>query len=294
MPELPEVTTFINNIKKDVLNKIINNVIVYNPKILKNANEVYFTNFFKDEVINDIQRKGKYIIFSLSHNKSFVLHLRMEGKIIFHHHDDKLLNNHNLVTWFFADNNELRYYDTRMFGTMHIYEGDAYLQDKSLKKVGLEPFQKEFNAKYLINAMKSHPKKALKTLLLDQSIIAGIGNIYADEILYACKLNPTLTISELKENDYENLVKYSIKILKNAIDNKGTTIASYVNDSKNHTGNYQNYLKVHQQKDKQCVRCLNKIKKTVVNGRGTYYCETCQGKIKTKVLNKKKQNKITK
>lgn len=181
-----------------------------------------------------------------------------------------------------------------MFGTMHIYEGDAYLQDKSLKKVGLEPFQKEFNAKYLINAMKSHPKKALKTLLLDQSIIAGIGNIYADEILYACKLNPTLTISELKENDYENLVKYSIKILKNAIDNKGTTIASYVNDSKNHTGNYQNYLKVHQQKDKQCVRCLNKIKKTVVNGRGTYYCETCQGKIKTKVLNKKKQNKITK
>ena len=99
-----------------------------------------------------------------------------------------------------------------MFGTMHIYEGDAYLQDKSLKKVGLEPFQKEFNAKYLINAMKSHPKKALKTLLLDQSIIAGIGNIYADEILYACKLNPTATISELKEKVKSSTHKFCVSI----------------------------------------------------------------------------------
>ena len=188
----------------------------------------------------------------------------------------------------------MRYYDTRMFGTMHVYDGDASLQDKGLKKVGLEPFDENFNASYLMNAVKTHPKKALKTLLLDQSIIAGIGNIYADEILYACKLNPTSTVKDLTKKDYENLVKYTIKILKAAIDNKGTTIASYVNDSKNHTGNYQNYLKVHQQKDKKCVRCLSKIKKTVVNGRGTYYCETSQGKIKTKVLNKKKQNKITK
>lgn len=282
MPELPEVTTFISKISQHVLNKKIINVFVYNDKLLKNSSSKEFIDFFIGEEIKKIQRKGKYIIFFLTNNKSFVLHLRMEGKIIFHHHNDKKINNHNLVTWIFNNDEELRYYDTRMFGTMDIYYGDPYTQNAGLIKIGLEPFDSAFNWEYVRDKFLKHKKTMLKVLLLDQTIIAGIGNIYADEILFACKLNPVALPISLAEKDYKNIVYYTKEILLKAIKDKGTTIASYQFDGESHTGNYQSKLKVHRREGQKCYICKNIINKTVVNGRGTYYCSSCQDKIDLK------------
>lgn len=291
MPELPEVTTFIANIAKSILNKKIIAIKVYNDKLIKNASKEEFIKFFLDESFIKIKRKGKFIIFFLSNDKSFVLHLRMEGKIIYHHHNDPMLNNHNLVTWFFNDDEELRYYDTRMFGTMEIYHGDPYTQCPGLIKIGKEPFEEGFNAQYIKQAFLAHKKTMLKPLLLDQSIIAGIGNIYADEILFACKLNPTALPTSLTDNDFENIVKYTKEILLKAIKANGTTVSSYEFDRSFHSGSYQKYLKVHTRNNLPCYECNTLVKKTTVNGRGTYYCPKCQGEIveKKKVNRHKKQ-----
>ncbi len=288
MPELPEVTTFINNIKDKIINKKIIDIIINNNKVIKNATNKEFKEFFMNEKFLKIERKGKYFIFFLSNNKSFVLHLRMEGKIIFHLKNDPLLNSHNLVTWIFDNNEELRYYDTRLFGTMHIYYSDPYLNDKSLSKVGLEPFDDKCDLNYLKNKMQKHPKTNLKTLLLDQSIIAGIGNIYADEILFACKLNPTWTIIKLNDEDYLNIINNTKMILNNAIKANGTTVASYSFDNHFNIGKFQEQLKVHTRNNLPCYECKNLIKKTKLNGRGTYYCSSCQGEVYKKSIKKHK------
>lgn len=292
MPELPEVTTFIAKIVEHVLNKKIIRVNVYNDKLIKNSTKQEFINFFLDESFIRINRKGKFIIFFLTNNKSFVLHLRMEGKIIFHKHNDPLLNNHNLVTWYFANDEELRYYDTRMFGTMEIYYGNPFELCPSLKKLGKEPFDDDFNWEYIKNGFLAHKKTMLKPLLLDQSIIAGIGNIYADEILFACKLNPTAFPTSLTDEDYKNIAYYTKEILLKAIKAKGTTVSSYGFDRSFHKGNYQKYLQVHTRENLPCYSCGTMIKKTTVNGRGTYYCPNCQSEIvETKQKRRMKKDK---
>ena len=276
MPELPEVTTFINNLNDHVLNKKIINVVIIRDKVIKNATDEEFKKFFIGEEFTTIKRDGKYLIFFLTHNKQMVMHLRMEGKIIYDHHDDPLLNKSDWINWIFPNNEEMRYYDTRLFGAINIYSNNGYKNDPGLKKLGPEPFASEFTWEYLKEKFSHHPKIYLKQLLMDQEIIAGIGNIYASEICFACKLSPYLLPSQLTDQDYKNLVKYAKQILTDAIKYKGTTVSSYAYDSKNHAGNYQSKLKVYGRQGKPCYVCGTPIVKTDIDGRGTYFCPKCQ------------------
>lgn len=275
MPELPEVTTIINVLKKSTLiNNKIKNVDVLIPKVIQNASVQQFKKFFNDEKIIDIDRLGKYIVYKLTNKKVFVSHLRMEGKFFYGGTNNLKKLPHLMVLFNFVNCNSLAYCDSRMFGTFSIYHENDYLKSKELSKLSIDPLNKKFTAEFLFNKIHNI-NRPIKTALLDQTIVSGIGNIYADEILFMCKLHPLTKAEQLTKKDCELICKYSKKILLDAIKHKGTTIFSYKFDQ-NHSGEYQQFLNVHQRENEPCKNCKTPIIKIKVNGRGTYFCPTCQ------------------
>lgn len=274
MPELPEVQSMIDNlIEENCLNKKITNIRTIMPKLFKNCNFNDFYNHLIGEKIINITRKGKYLIFHLSNDKVFVVHLRMEGKLFFQEKSEEYDKKHVLV-FIEMGEKELRYQDTRRFGTFTIYYENDYLDSKELNKLAFDPLDKNFSWKYLKDNI-SKKNKFIKTALLDQTNVAGIGNIYADEILFASKLHPEEKCSNLDDDDFKNISNSSKDILKRAVENKGTTISTYFY-KKEKMGEFQKFLKVHTKKGSPCVECKSIITKIKVNGRGTYLCSHCQ------------------
>ena len=275
MPELPEVTTIINKLKNtSMIGKKIIDVVFYKPKVIKNASVDSFKSFLVNESIVDISRKGKYILFQLTNHKWWVVHLRMEGKLFYQNSNEKIINNFLMVEIVFDNNYVLGYYDSRMFGTFHIYTDDEIKNSKELNKVAIDPLDENFTANYLFFKI-CKVNRAIKTTIMDQSIVSGIGNIYADEILFASKIHPQSLAKNISLDECKSIVEHSKNILKEAIAHKGTTVFSFKFDP-NHTGNYQNFLKVHSRENQECYVCKSKIIKIKVNGRGTYFCPNCQ------------------
>ena len=186
MPEFPEVRTFINHLKKQhLLGQTIKSVNFIDSKVLKNSTEKSFTKFIVGEKFEDIDQIGKLIIISLSHGKYLTIHLRMEGKLFFI--DSSIKPNKLTMVEMNCGSKKLVYIDFRKFGTFYIYNSrKEFLTSDEVTKMGLQPFDKKLTPTYLLNMFEGK-NQAIKASLLDQSIIAGIGNIYADEILFACK-----------------------------------------------------------------------------------------------------------
>lgn len=270
MPELPEVETVKETLKLKIIGKKIKNIDIYYNDIIENINVEDFKEKLKYETFNDIYRKGKWLIFKLD-NYYLLSHLRMEGKFNLKESND-YLNKHEHVVFTFTDSTQLRYMDTRKFGKMHLVENLE--NSETLNSLGLEPWDEKLNKFYLYDKYKNK-KTAIKTVLLDQNIIAGIGNIYADEILFLCKLNPQKRTCDLKEKDLENIIKYTKEVLEEAIKMGGTTIRTYSSSEGVH-GRFQQNLKVHNKKGSNCPNCNTLIDKITVNGRGTFYCPKCQ------------------
>ena len=272
MPELPEVETVKNGLKKKILNKKITNCKVLYNNIIAYPNKEEFINQIKNQTINDIKRKGKFLLFELD-NYYLISHLRMEGKY-FIKDPKETLNKHDHVIFTLDDYEELRYNDTRKFGKMHLVKKEE-INNSPLSKLGLEPWDEELNIDYLKN--KLNKNKPIKTLLLDQSIITGIGNIYADEILFLSKINPETVGAKLTNKNLMDIIENTKTVLEKAIKLGGTTIHTYTSVD-GVTGRFQQELFVHNKKDCPCQTCSTKIIKIVVNGRGTYYCPKCQSK----------------
>jgi formamidopyrimidine-DNA glycosylase len=275
VPELPEVQTIINTLNNSgLLQQRIIDVKIYKVKLLKNSTPLIFKKFLLNEKIINIERKGKFLIFHLTHQKTLVVHLRMEGKLFYETIKSFVPKAHLRIEFFLNNKHVLRYYDSRIFGTFHIYKEHQHLKAHQLTKLALDPLESTFTGKYLSSKI-SNSNQAIKTAILDQTNVSGIGNIYADEILFLSKINPTRKASTLTIKDFNNIAKYAKKILLKSIKYGGTTIASYKSDA-NHTGQFQKMLLVHTKKGKPCVCCGSKIIKIKVNGRGTYYCPRCQ------------------
>lgn len=271
MPELPEVETVKNTLKRQVLGKTIKNV-----QVLWNLIEYPSVDEFKEKIINqtimDIKRKGKWLMFEL--NDYYLLsHLRMEGKYFIRKNGEKIAK-HEHIIFTFNDDTELRYHDTRKFGKMHLIEKNRVYDMKPLNELGLEPWDDNLDINYL-KEKYINKKLPIKTVLLDQSIITGIGNIYADEILFLSKINPLSKCHELECNELDNIIKYTREVLNKAIELGGTTIRSYESSEGVH-GKFQNNLLVHNHEGDKCPSCGTIICKIKVNGRGTYYCSECQ------------------
>ena len=273
MPGLPEVETVVRYLKTKIINQSIHKINLIYPPVLKNASIDKFYEYLLNEHFVNISRKGKYIILYLSNNKCLIIHLRMEGKLFAQPLNSKP-NFKQLICEFTLDNLVLRFYDTRKFGTFEIVDKLELNELKSLAKLAMDANSSDFKPEYLYNISRKS-KIAIKTFLLDQSNVAGIGNIYVNEILFACNISPIRKTCEITINDCKNIVKYSKSILDLSISKNGTTIHTY-KFNEYESGGYQNFLQIHDHKGQLCPKCQNKVQFTKVNGRGTYYCPNCQ------------------
>ena len=267
MPELPEVQTVLDTLELKIKNLKINKIDILYQGIIEDD-----IKWFKKKLIGqhfrNFKRRGKYLLFEMD-DCTLVSHLRMEGKYFIMNNSEPI-NKHDHVIFYLSNNKQLRYNDVRKFGKMSIIDKDNEYLD--FKDLGPEPFSKQFNVEYCLDYVKNK-KIPIKQVLLDQSFVAGIGNIYADEILFAIKIDPRSLACKLNKNDYAELIKHTRKILNKAIKAGGTTIRSYTS-SLGVTGRFQLNLKIHTLK--KCSACNNDVKKIRIGGRGTYYCSKCQ------------------
>ena len=269
MPELPEVETVKNSLKELVLNKKIISVDVYYDRIIQNVPIEYFKKSLINETFVDIKRLGKFLIF-IFEKHILLSHLRMEGKYFLKGQEEK--GKHEHVIFNLENNETLRYNDTRKFGVMYLVKPDKLFIDTPLKDLGLEPFSKDLTSSYLLSKFKIK-KTPIKTILLDQSIITGIGNIYADEILFKSRIYPLKKASLLNESECLKIIDNTKEILEEAISLGGTTIRSYTS-SLGVKGSYQTKLLVHTKTN--CPLCNKKLEVIKIGGRSTYYCSNRQ------------------
>ncbi len=275
MPEKPEVITVAKKLEKKILGKKIIDVNILYPKMIDYPDIVTFKKCIKNQTINSITTRGKWIVVELD-TDYLLFHLRMEGKFFFRNKNDEI-NKHEHIIFLLDDEIELRFADVRKFAKVMLIPKDKLLTMKPYTELGLEPWDKNLNVEYLKEKLKNK-KLPIKTILLDQSIITGIGNIYADEILFLSKVNPLTKPNLLTDVDFDNIIKNTTKVLDKAIEEGGTTIRSYTSEE-GVTGLFQNNLNVHQREGEECYTCKTKIVKIRVGGRGTYYCPKCQKEI---------------
>lgn len=265
MPELPEVETVRRTLQQLIIGREITDVKILYPKIIE-GNPDDFVKAVAGQTFRDIDRVGKYLIFKMD-DCAFVSHLRMEGKYILCQPSDEL-SKYDHVIFELDDGHQLRYNDTRKFGRMVLIDRDNYKNMAPLNKLGPEPFTADGITIYRQLKRKTVP---IKTALLDQTLMCGIGNIYANEICYLMHLDPRTPANRLSKKRVNELIETAKIILNSAIEQGGTTIHSF--SSNGIDGLFQVQLKIHMN-----TTCPlgHDVKKIMVNGRGTYFCPICQ------------------
>ena len=270
MPELPEVETVVRTLENEIEGCKIKEVLVSYPSIIHGVEVKEFCSSLLGQEFVSFDRRGKYLIFRLT-SKVLICHLRMEGKF-YVAADDMSSDKHAHIALALDNNKFLVYHDVRKFGRMYLYNENEELE--VLSSLGLEPWDEKLTINYLKDKT-SKLRQPLKQILLDQHIIAGVGNIYANEICFAMKRLPQTNFSLLNNNELEKLIVYTREILDSAIKQGGTTIKSYTS-SLGVTGKFQLELMVHSRANEPCKVCNAKIIKVMLKGRGTYYCPRCQ------------------
>ena len=273
MPELPEVQTVLDTLHAQMGHARISDVQVRWARIIHGDPQT-FASLVCGRRIEDYARIGKYLCFDLG-DVWWIAHLRMEGKFYLQQPSAPVDARHVHVIFQLEDGRELRYHDTRKFGRMYAYPKQGSLREcPCFARVGKDALDETLSADELYAHLHAR-RITLKQALLDQRIIAGIGNIYADEICFALRLHPQTRVSRMRKKDFEALITEMRRILGGAVRAGGTTIRSYTS-SLGVDGRFQLQLRVHAKKGERCPLCGEPIKKITVGGRGTYYCERCQ------------------
>ncbi len=274
MPELPEVETVKRVLLPIVKDRTIKKIEVLRKSIVNNKEEE-FISYYTNERFLDISRIGKFLIFHLTNDKVLISHLRMEGKYIELLEEDDNTKYARVV--FHLDNNhKLCYDDSRSFGRMIINDEAHYKEEKELAKLGPEPFDVS-DVSFLIHKTK-RMNLPIKTALLTQELITGLGNIYVDEVLFASKIHPLTPAKLIKKDEWEKIIVESKRILNAAIQAGGSTIKSY-HPGKDIDGNFQTSLLAYGRNGQKCVVCHTNMRFIKVNGRGTTFCPRCQIKF---------------
>jgi formamidopyrimidine-DNA glycosylase len=273
MPELPEVETVKRTLLQLTVGKTIEDVTVRWPKIIKKPDEVeQFIDALKGQTIYDIGRRGKFLKFFLD-DYVLVSHLRMEGRYSVVKSGEPV-DKHTHVIFHFTDGTELRYRDVRKFGTMHLFKKGEEEKELPLSQLGPEPFSEEFTIDLLSEKLQKTNRK-IKTVLLDQTLVVGLGNIYVDEALFRSGIHPERPANSLKHEEIHLLHQEIVTTLREAVEKGGSTVRSYVN-SQGQIGMFQLELFVYGRKGEPCKKCGQPLQKIVVGGRGTHYCSHCQ------------------
>ena len=272
MPEKPEVITVAKNLESRIIGKKITGCNIYWDNIIAYPTTTAFKEKIIGEVINNITTRGKFIVLTLD-NYLLLIHLRMEGKFFFRNKGDEITK-HEHVELILDDSISFRYHDVRKFGKMYLLNKEEAYKVKPLSELGYEYNDPILTSSYLLDKFKNK-RLPIKTVLLDQSIITGIGNIYDDEILFMSKINPYQKANTLTKKNCEDIITNTKIVLDHAVELGGTTIKSFTSSEGVH-GLFQNELLVHGKDKGKCPNCNTDIIKEKINGRGTYYCPKCQ------------------
>ncbi len=272
MPELPEVEQVRKTLLPHIKGKKITAVEVYLPRLIKHPSVPEFIEGLVGKTILDVGRRGKYLVLHTAPEQQLIVHLRMTGALIAQASDEpappyakiKFALNEGVTLWFT---------DIRTFGTLYLVtNGDAHID--GYETLGPEPLSPEFTADYLYQrSCKS--RKLIKTFILDQKIIAGLGNIYADECLATAGIKPMRLANTLSFEEVKAVQEAANKVIAQGIKNRGTTFRDY-KDGEGKSGSNQKYLLVYGRGGKPCSKCGAPLSTTKIGGRGTTYCEHCQ------------------
>jgi len=273
MPELPEVETVKRTLEGKITGLSITAVKIFLPKIIKTPGPEELAARLPGKKIKKLERKGKYLLIHLSDNLVLVVHLRMTGRLIYSPPDAPDVP-HTHVIFHLDNSDQLRYADLRQFGQISLVKVDDLAGLPGLCGLGYDPFDPHFTRELFRKELKQK-RAMLKPLLLDQSFVAGLGNIYADEVLFRARLHPQRQSHTLTPREASRLYQAIREVLQEAIANRGTSIRDYV-DGEGREGNYQNLLRVHHREGDPCLKCGKPVIKVRLGGRSTYYCPHCQ------------------
>jgi len=272
VPELPEVESVRQGLEHLVVGKRIKAVNVLWDNIIKDPSVDTFKRQIIGQRIESVGRRGKFLLFELT-SDMLISHLRMEGKFKVET-SEAPLTKHTHVLFSLDDGTELRYLDVRKFGKMSLTPKLSAFEHPSLRDLGPEPFETSLTDDHLHRFLKKR-QRSIKSCLLDQKMVTGIGNIYADEILFRAKVHPERQANTLTPDDIALLKEAIVSIMTQAVASGGTTIRTYAN-AYGQEGSYQSQLKVYGKTGEPCPNCHTPFVKGKVAQRGTHYCPVCQ------------------
>ncbi|MCE2686933.1 MAG: bifunctional DNA-formamidopyrimidine glycosylase/DNA-(apurinic or apyrimidinic site) lyase [Rickettsiales bacterium] len=276
MPELPEVET----IKTSLINaNLINNKIseVFRSNYKLRTNSTINLNNLKNLIIKKISRRARYLLIEFDNQTSLIIHLGMSGRLLLKPELTTEKHNHFAIKIFDNSKNNsqwLIFNDPRRFGLIDLINNNNLENHKMLLKLGPEPLSNDFNPRYLANKL-ANKNINIKTSLMDNQIVVGVGNIYANESLFLSKILPLRSSKSINEKEIKNLIKSIKFVLNQAIINKGSSINDYV-DADGNVGNFQNNFKVYGRINQNCIKCSNNIERIIQNGRSSFFCKKCQ------------------
>ncbi len=287
MPELPEVEIVRQSLNKSITGKIIKSILIKNRNLRFKIPKNFEKKIVKKKIIK-VDRFSKHLILKFEDNSNLMIHLGMSGTIHLinkssennsitntsFYHSPLLPKKHNHVEMK-IDNLKLIYNDPRRFGYFSYFKNNKQINN-NFKKYGPEPFDPLFDKNYIFNYFKNK-KKNIKNFLIDQKFVSGIGNIYASEILFLCKILPSKEVSLLSLNDCKRISHYSKLVLQKAIDKGGSSIRDFINISGNQ-GSFQKNFNVYQRENKKCLKynCKGTIHKKFISNRSSFFCNLCQ------------------
>ena len=291
MPELPEVETIVRDLRKKILGRTIENVWTDFPKLIKKPRSFeQFKKEMKVKKIENIKRKAKNIIFELNNNYSLLIHQKMTGHLLLGKWEqekgkwkakipgpigaDPMNRFLHLIFW--LDNGwQLALSDLRKFAKVELWKTEELENSEGMKNLGPEPLEKEFTFKKFKEALSKKKKGKIKQVLMDQSVISGIGNIYSDEILWKARIHPFANVSKLSDRELKKIHSNIKKILPLAIKLGGESISDYRRPS-GEKGFYDKARKVYRKEGEKCPLCEAIIKKVKMGGRSAHFCPKCQ------------------
>jgi formamidopyrimidine-DNA glycosylase len=267
MPELPEVETIVRDLNKSLQGKIFSKVVVHDSFLLRqNADD--FIRRTKGRAIDKITRRGKAVILHLVSGEFLVIQLMMTGQLIV----DGLEDKHTRIKFVFSDGRKLLYNDQRRFGQLRVVGNLNEI--KHFNILGPEPFSKEFTPAFMREAFQK-TTRPIKSVLLDHTFVAGIGNIYACEILFRSLLNPKRRVRRISLPETKTIHRNILEVLKEAIAYRGSSMRNY-RDGSGNKGRFNERLAVYSRQGLPCPRCQRSIQRIVQSGRSTFYCGHCQ------------------
>ena len=275
MPELPEVEVICQGLKPHIIGKYIQNIYCSGKQLRTTLDCEEMRRELRGQQIVSLSRRAKYMILRMKNGATLILHLGMTGNMgIFK--QETALKKHDHICWLLDNEQEMRFNDTRRFGAVHLLpaENAKQLEKTFFSAIGPEPFARGCNTAYLLKRSAKR-SQAVKSFIMDSHVIAGIGNIYANEALFRAAIHPARSASTLSEKEWKRLLTVIRKTLKHAIRCGGSSISDFINAS-GEGGYFQMNFQIYGKTGEACTVCGERIEKTVLGGRASFFCPICQ------------------